>query len=260
MSSCILLECRPDSYRQWYQKGEEFRRDGYLQEALFCYNKAIEYYPGDYYAWYYRGKVLEEMGDYSQAVTSWRVACQIKPDNYWGWYEWGCLLQDKLDKLQEAEFCFLKALTAKPDDYWTNYRLARVNISKKKYLVALDYLNKCLRLRPRDYWSYYWQGFCRQQLDQWCYAKCSYQEALRIKPGDYWTIKQLAAIAEKECSYREAIGYYRQLLSLGEEEGTVYQKLATYSLILGDKSTAELYQQKLAAIKSHSLFPGENGG
>jgi tetratricopeptide (TPR) repeat protein len=53
------LECRPDSYREWYQRANRLRAAGNYHEALTSYEKALNYQPNDYWSWYRKGVVLE---------------------------------------------------------------------------------------------------------------------------------------------------------------------------------------------------------
>lgn len=248
-SKYLLLECRPDCYQTWYQQGNHFREQNFCQEALFCYDKALEYYADDYYACYYRAKVLEELNDLTEALSSLMMACQIRPDNYWAWYDRGCILQDKLHNFAQSIPCFKEALKYKINDYWATYRLAKSYFKTKKYLSALFLFQKTLKIRPHDYWSYYWQGECQQALNQWHHAEQSYLQALQIKPDDYWALLQLALLQEKQCLYREAIAYYHQLEEISEEEREIYQRLSTCYKIIGNHQQAHYYQLKSQNIE-----------
>ena len=44
------LECRPDSYREWYQRGNKLRAEGLYYEALASYERALNYQPSDYWS------------------------------------------------------------------------------------------------------------------------------------------------------------------------------------------------------------------
>ncbi|MGL6340957.1 MAG: tetratricopeptide repeat protein, partial [Waterburya sp.] len=103
------LECRPDSYQEWYQQGNQLRAEGYYQEALISYDRALDYHPRDYWTWYRKGAVLEALGYYYDAIDSYAKAIAIQPDNYWAWYEQGCIYAVELNQYQQAIACFTQA-------------------------------------------------------------------------------------------------------------------------------------------------------
>lgn len=85
-----FLECRPDSYQDWYQQGNALLEKQHLQDALLSYDKALEYHPSDYWAWYKRGITLEELGCNEEAIGSYAIASSVSPKNYWAWYSQAC--------------------------------------------------------------------------------------------------------------------------------------------------------------------------
>ncbi|AFZ13795.1 Tetratricopeptide TPR_1 repeat-containing protein [Crinalium epipsammum PCC 9333] len=56
------LECRPDSFKDWYQQGNTLRDRGRYWEALASYEKALEYEPRSYWVWYWRITYVREVG------------------------------------------------------------------------------------------------------------------------------------------------------------------------------------------------------
>jgi tetratricopeptide (TPR) repeat protein len=62
------LECRPDSYQDWYQQGNTLRDAGRYEEALASYERALEYNPYDYWAWYWRADILNTWGCFEEAL------------------------------------------------------------------------------------------------------------------------------------------------------------------------------------------------
>ena len=239
-----FLECRPDCYKSWFEQGNLFREQNFYPEALFCYDKALDYHNCDYNSWYYRGKVLEELNELQEALSSFFTACKIQPLNYWAWYDKGCIFQDYLHDYHQSITCFQEALKYIYDDYWATYRLAKAYFRQKKYLSALNLWQKTLLLRPHDYWSYYWLGECQQILKQWHNSEFSYRRALKIKPDDYWTLLRLASMKQRQCLYQEAIAYYHQLERIIGEDKEIYHHLITCYQILGNNKKANYYTNK----------------
>ena len=148
------LECRPDSYQEWYKQGNKLRAEGYYQEALMSYERAINYKPRDYWSWYRKGVVLEALDCYSEAIDSYTQANNIEPNNYWAWYEQGCILFSVFAEYQRAIACFERALVAHSQDYWAIYRIAEAHRKLGNYEEAISHYDQALKLRPQDFWAF----------------------------------------------------------------------------------------------------------
>lgn len=226
------FECRPDSYHGWYNQARQLQAHSKLEDALYSYQKALEYHPHDYFSWYNHGKILEELGQYQSALNSFHQAGNLQPNNYWAWYSIGYILQEKLADYSQAMVYLRRALVNNPQDYWTNYRLAKSYFYQRKYISALDFFHRALNIRPHDYWSLYRCGECWQKIGNLTSARNAYLEALEVKNNDYWTIFKLMNIAEKQCLYAEVIIWGKILLDLDFESEEIISKLVIASQIL----------------------------
>ncbi len=100
------------------QKGE-------LDEAIRCYQKAVEIKPDDYAAWGNMGIVHSWKGELNEAIQCYKRVMDIKPDDYKAWQNMGNAYRQK-DELDEAIRCYQKAVEIKPDGYeaWFNMSIA----------------------------------------------------------------------------------------------------------------------------------------
>jgi len=64
----------------WYKKGVELTQKSRYEEALECFDKAIELEPKSEIAWNTRGLLLERLGRYSEAVASFDEAIKFDPE------------------------------------------------------------------------------------------------------------------------------------------------------------------------------------
>ncbi len=81
---------------------------GRLEEALACYEKAIEINPKDEMAWVDKGWALDELGRYEEASACYDKAIEINPKDarVWSFKSWAL---DDLGRDEEAEACRDKA-------------------------------------------------------------------------------------------------------------------------------------------------------
>jgi tetratricopeptide (TPR) repeat protein len=65
----ITVSCvQAQSAKEWNKKGQELHDKGKYEEAIFCYNKAIEYDPKYAYAWLNKGHTLYNLAKYEEAI------------------------------------------------------------------------------------------------------------------------------------------------------------------------------------------------
>ena len=55
-------------------------------EAIRCYQRAVELKPDYHQAWNNMGSAYDEKGDYDQAIRCYQQAVEIKPELHEAWY------------------------------------------------------------------------------------------------------------------------------------------------------------------------------
>ena len=74
-------------------------------EALECYDKAIQMDPNDEFAFYNKGVLLTDMNRSEEALECYDKVLEIEPDDADALYNKGTILSE-LGKNEEAEKCF----------------------------------------------------------------------------------------------------------------------------------------------------------
>ncbi|NER28297.1 MAG: tetratricopeptide repeat protein, partial [Symploca sp. SIO1C4] len=67
------------NYYSWREQGDRLRSLSRYEEAIACYQKALEIQPDDSYAWYWQGNLLSDLERYEQAIASYEKVLEIKP-------------------------------------------------------------------------------------------------------------------------------------------------------------------------------------
>ena len=83
-----ILKLEPEIFTVWYKKGELLENEGLYDDAISCYNKALELNPEFYERWKDTCfKLLEEKGIgllfnnfYDEAITCFKEAIRLKPN------------------------------------------------------------------------------------------------------------------------------------------------------------------------------------
>ena len=76
----IFSSCMVNKRDEWYFKGLDFGVEGKYNEAIMCYDKAIEIDPEFVYAWYNKGLALYYTGKYKEAIKCYDKAIKLDPN------------------------------------------------------------------------------------------------------------------------------------------------------------------------------------
>ncbi|WP_348248191.1 tetratricopeptide repeat protein [Leptolyngbya sp. GB1-A1] len=177
------IEYKPDKHAAWNNRGIALANLERYEEAIVSWNKALEHKPDAHQAWNNRGIALANLGQYKEAIVSWDKAIEYKPDKHAAWNNRGFALAN-LGQYKEAIGSWDKALELKPDDdaAWNNRGLALVNLGH--YEEAIGSYEKALEYKPDDYAAWYNKGNALFNLERYEEAIDSYEKALEYKPDD----------------------------------------------------------------------------
>lgn len=68
-------------FRYWFNKASALVRLKKYDDAIECFDKAIELNPNLHLLWYFKGKVLVELNRYDESIEYLDKACSIEPVN-----------------------------------------------------------------------------------------------------------------------------------------------------------------------------------
>ena len=160
-----LLRYREKDY---FNRGCTLGNDGYYEEALKAYDKAIELNPDYADAWVFKGAALDELGRYEEgryeeALKAYDKAIELKPDDAKVWHDKGGALCN-LGRYEEALEAFDKAIELKQDygRVWVHKAYAYSHMGDKRN--ALQSLSKAIELdaewkeyaKKNEYFSNLW--------------------------------------------------------------------------------------------------------
>jgi tetratricopeptide (TPR) repeat protein len=114
------LEINPKNSSARENKGVAFSKLGRYEDAIVCYTKSLEIDPKSSNAWYNKGIALYKLGRYEDAIICFDKALEIDPKNSNAWYSKGLALS-KLGRDEEAMKCKEKAAEIDPrysDTWW----------------------------------------------------------------------------------------------------------------------------------------------
>ena len=77
----------------WFKKGNALYDQDKYEEAIICYDKAIEIEPEHYKAWHNKGLSLHNQDKYEEAIICYDKVLQIKPEYFKAWFNGGLSLE-----------------------------------------------------------------------------------------------------------------------------------------------------------------------
>jgi tetratricopeptide (TPR) repeat protein len=203
---------------KWFEKGIDLGELGRHNEAITCFNKALEIDPQLASAWYNKGVALGNLGRDSEALTCFNKTLEIDTQFARAWIGKGMIL-GKLGRYDEAITCCDKALEIDPQDAsaWEGKGWALGNLGRHD--EALTCFNKALKINPQDTYAWICKGIALGNLGRYDEAITCVNNALKCalnKPEDLLEVSSFLikfyserisnAIAE------ENMGTARQLL------------------------------------------------
>ena len=98
------------------EKAKKMRKEGKLQDAIACFQSAINYEPNNFWHYHLLGCTLEDNNDIPQAILLWDKALEVGKDSV--------------------------------DCYWSHHRLALVYENQRNFNKAIAHIEKAIEIDP----------------------------------------------------------------------------------------------------------------
>ncbi|ABN57749.1 MULTISPECIES: tetratricopeptide repeat protein [Methanoculleus] len=108
------MATRDENPGRWYHRGQGLCTTSCFNEAVVCYDKALELSPDDPVLWRRRGFALIRAGRYEEAVASFDRALALDPEDATAWQRKGYVLAH-LGEHDSAVACCDRALMLDPE-------------------------------------------------------------------------------------------------------------------------------------------------
>jgi tetratricopeptide (TPR) repeat protein len=146
----------------WFNKGNALLNLGNNEEAIVCYEKAIELDPNDAYAWNNKGLSLSNLARYEEAIKSYDKAIELDPNDATVFYNKGAILYN-LARYEEAIKSYDKAIELDPNDANALSDKGLCLDELARYEEAIECHDEAIKLNPSD--SRFWYNrACSQVL------------------------------------------------------------------------------------------------
>ena len=164
-------------------------------------------------SWFNRGVALEKMGKSEQAVECFDNALEENPNDSWAWFNKGVSLH-RLGLLGEALYCYDHSLELNPDDpdLMSNKGILLRTLGKTE--EAIEWYNKALDISPKDPGIWSNLGVTYRVIGNNAEALKCYEKALALDSMDIGVWLNKAALLQSEGKFDAAIQCYEEVLKI----------------------------------------------
>jgi tetratricopeptide (TPR) repeat protein/tRNA A-37 threonylcarbamoyl transferase component Bud32 len=209
------LELSAEFAQALANKGVALIALGRLPEALACFEQALKLNPRLEAVWTHKGVALKAMGKIPEAMACYEEAIKLNPRFPEAWINKGVALRS-MKKPEEALACYDRALRLNPQDEkaWSNKGNAQYALGRHPEAIAS--YNKALERNVRLDQTWLNKGMSLTVLGRYDEAMKCYDKAIEFEPNSAqaWFNKGVVLVNGYQ-KYRDALPYLEQAERLG---------------------------------------------
>ncbi|MEN9518108.1 MAG: hypothetical protein RLZZ381_696 [Cyanobacteriota bacterium] len=226
--SCYLSALKRQQHPQLYfALGNLYQGIQMCSQAVFCYQRTVEYDPHHVQACHELGEVFSQQQQWSNAVQAYHRAIALKTKNSWSYNNLGYALI-QLARWSEAISAYHQAIKLNPNFPWSYYNLAEAYSKLDKWVEAIAYYQQAVKLQadlPQVQQKLGDAFYRRSQQDRQQALDC-FLQAIQQDPQNPDTYHQALAIDNRN------VDLYLKLGNILAESGKSEQALVTYQMAL----------------------------
>ena len=207
----------PQKANDWFKQGNSLYESKRYEEALRCYDQAVNLDPGNTRAWDNRGLCFADLNRHVEAIPCYDKALQIDPKNVAGWCNRGISLS-ALSRDEEALQCFDKALKvdAKHSIIWQKKGDTLLNL--RRHEEALRCFDQALEIDVRNADAWASKGESLTNLNRYQDALHCCDKALEINPQYVGAWYNKATVEDILGQKNDALRSYKKYINLAPDQ------------------------------------------
>ena len=199
----LITDIMPEQPPAWNKKGYAYYQLGRTEEAIKCFDKALQYNPNSAYSMFYKSLVYMGLEDYENAQDMIVQALNILPDNSEFLNNY-CVILIRLGRNEEAIDIANKALIIEPDsvETYTNKAFALENLNR--FEEAIECYDKALKINPNFFEAWHNKAYSFENLNMLDEAIECYEKALELSPNNSQILSNIAMLYVKKGDFDKA--------------------------------------------------------
>jgi len=228
------IEINPQYANAWFNKGCILADLNRYEEAIEANDKVIEINPQDADAWDQKGHLLYKLGKYEEAIEAYDKVIEINPQNADAWNDKGATLDD-LNRYEEAIDAYNEVIEINPQyvKAWVNK--ANTLVALDRYEEAINACNRAIEIDSQYANAWVCKGAILADLNRYEEALECFDKALEINPRYANTSYNKGYILYNLGKYEEAIECFNKVLEMNPQDadalyykGVIYTNLGNY--------------------------------
>lgn len=229
-------------------KGRKHVRVGQYEEAIECFDRALEAKPQDPYIMYNKAIALSSLGRHDEAYIHCKKALAKDPKNSYVLSRMGIELS-KLGKRRDALNYHQKALKINPSDPVILYNMAVDLSALERHEEAYEYCKKALNKKPKDPDILNRTALELHHLERFDDALKMYNKALKIRPHDPVILYNKAVDLSVLDQHKESLVCCNKALKQEPDDPEILNRKGIELRHLGRFREAEEYHEKALKIR-----------
>src|ERR1039457_350352 len=177
---CKVLEFNPQNTVAWAGQVRMLIELGEFREARLWADKALERFPHDPELLAAKAVALGRSGDFQAALAFSDASIEERGDTPYVWLARGDVLLAREES--RAEYCFEKAMTLAPQDWFVTWLAARIRFFYKQFALALKLFQRAVEQKADHFLLWLQLGQCQQALGLVGPAEISLAQAKQLNP------------------------------------------------------------------------------
>jgi tetratricopeptide (TPR) repeat protein len=175
--------------------------------------------------WTNKGWTLGTLGKYQQAIDCFDKAIEITPNEVKALRGKASVL-GRLEKYQQAIDCFDKAIKITPNDYGLHKSKGTAYYYLEKYEQAIDCYDRAIEIDSTDEGAWKSKGSCLYAIEKYEQAIDCYDKAIQIMPNDADTWNKKAEPLNRLQKYDDALMCCNKSISIDPDNAYVWYNKA----------------------------------
>jgi protein O-mannosyl-transferase len=218
------IERNPDCWMAHYNLALDLDQQGWLEEAIPHYEKAVMIEPKRAELYNNLGSALIQKGDIAGATMLYQEAVRINPnDPQLCWNLGTVLIQQK--KLEEALVPYRRTLELDPDSMIFRKALGSLLLEQGRHEETVKVLKPAVEKQPADAEIRYNLATALMRMDKLEEAAAQYEETLKLQPADADAFFNLGNVRMRQQRPDLAEAAYRKALPLKQDDAVLHNNL-----------------------------------
>jgi tetratricopeptide (TPR) repeat protein len=229
---------------EYFNRGNQFRQQGNLEQAISDYTHAIRVYSKHAKAYYNRGNAYGKLGKIDEAIADYKKAVEINPRYTEAYYNLGNSYE-KQGNLDLAISGYTRAIETNPKYAPAYCNRGNVYQAKGNLQQALSDYNTAVDLNPNFAGVYSNRGNVYQAQGNLQQAINDYNKAIEINPSFAGFYSNRGNIYQMQGNLQQAIADYNKAIERNPNDsssfynrGLAYYGIEEYGRSLADYTTA----------------------